>query len=70
MVIRISTETEVEGRLESLHVNVTGLAFVATVGVPVISPVPAFRLKLAGSVPLLIVQWSGAVPPCTEPVRS
>jgi hypothetical protein len=66
----MSTDTEVAGRLESLQVKTTGIALAATVGVPVTTPVLAFRLKPAGSVPLLIVQLSGDVPPCTKVLRS
>ena len=41
---------------------------VAAVGVPVIAPVEAFRLKPAGSVPLVMDQLKGFVPPVAASV--
>ena len=41
------------GLLESVTLKVSGVPFTAAVGVPVIEPVEAFRLKPAGSVPLV-----------------
>ena len=39
------------GLLESVTLNVSGRAFAVTVGVPIIAPVDAFKLRPAGSVP-------------------
>jgi hypothetical protein len=43
------------GLLESVTVKVRGVAFAAAVGVPVITPVPAFSDNPAGSVPAVRV---------------
>ena len=42
--------------LESVTVNVRGVAFTATVGVPVMAPLVAFSVRPAGSVPELSAQ--------------
>jgi hypothetical protein len=40
------------GLLESVTVNVSGVALAGAVGVPVIAPVAAFRVRPAGKEPL------------------
>jgi hypothetical protein len=40
------------GLLESVTLKVSGVLVTATVGMPVIAPVEAFRDRFAGSVPL------------------
>ena len=60
----------VEGFPESAQVNtMTIAAVVAAVGVPVIIPVFASSARPAGSVPDLMAQVKGAVPPCTKLAR-
>src|SRR5437588_11465737 len=59
--------------LESVAVTVNvklGGVVVAEVGVPVISPVVAFKLKPAGSEPVEMLQVNGAVPPEAERIWS
>jgi hypothetical protein len=51
------------GLLESLRVNVRGVALTAVVVLPVIAPVVALRVSPAGSVPLVSDQEYGVVPP-------
>ena len=48
---------------ESCTWNVSGVLLTVAVGVPVIAPVEAFKLKPEGSVPLVIDQVNGLVPP-------
>ena len=42
--------------LESVTLNVSGVALAAAVGMPVIAPVEAFSARPAGSVPLVSAQ--------------
>jgi hypothetical protein len=51
------------GVLESVTLNVNGVAVTAAEGVPPISPEEAFSVKPAGSVPEVDCHVKGAVPP-------
>ena len=51
------------GMLESVTVNVSAVALAAAVGVPLIAPVAAFKVRPAGSVPLVRLHEWGDVPP-------
>ena len=53
---------------ESFAWKVRDTLLAAAVGVPVIAPVTAFRLKPAGSVPLVMDQLYGVVPPLAPSV--
>jgi hypothetical protein len=55
------------GVLESVAVTVK-LSFPAAVGVPVMAPVPPFRVRPSGRLPELTVQVSGTVPPAAASV--
>jgi hypothetical protein len=63
MVRPRETEALCTGLLESFTVKVSGLALAAAVGVPMIAPVDAFRLRPEGSVPEERDQVYGVVPP-------
>jgi len=53
-IVRVKlTDWEAAGVLESVTLNVSGVLATATVGVPVMAPVAAFRVKPAGRVPLV-----------------
>ena len=52
-IVRVKlTDWESAGVLESVTLNVSGVLATATVGVPVMAPVAAFRVNPAGKVPL------------------
>jgi hypothetical protein len=51
------------GLLESVRVNVSGVALTVAAGVPVIPPVAALSDRFAGRAPLVRDQVYGAVPP-------
>ena len=51
------------GPLESVTLKVSGVLVTATVSLPEIAPVAAFRVNPAGSVPLVTDQVYGVVPP-------
>jgi len=56
------------GVLESVTLNVNGVAVTATEGVPPIRPEEAFSVKPAGSVPEVNCHVRGAVPPLAASV--
>jgi hypothetical protein len=59
----------VGGFPESVQVSMKTLAAAAAFGVPEIIPVLALRFRPAGSVPDVIDQVKGDVPPCTNFIR-
>src|ERR1017187_10813987 len=63
-IVRVrSTVTECTGTAESLTLNVSGVAVMGFVGVPLISPVAAFKVRPAGNVPAVTCQLAGGTPP-------
>jgi hypothetical protein len=56
------------GLLESVTVNVRAVALAVAVGVPLIAPVAAFKVRPAGRVPLVSDQAYGNVPPVAASV--
>ena len=63
-IVRLSVaEAVCAGEPESVALKVSGVAFTATVGVPLIKPVEAFRVRPLGSVPLVNCQVTAPVPP-------
>lgn len=55
------------GELESVTLNVRGVAFTVVVGVPLTKPVDEFSVRPLGNVPEVSAQVYGVVPP--EPVN-
>jgi stage III sporulation protein SpoIIIAA len=51
------------GELESVTLNVKGVAETAAIGVPLITPVAGFNVNPLGSVPAFNTQAYGSVPP-------
>ncbi len=62
MVMLSAAETEFGGLAESVAFTVMG-EVPAAVGVPVMAPVPGFKVRPAGSVPVARVQVTTPVPP-------
>jgi hypothetical protein len=54
---------ESAGLLESVTLSMSGVPATVTVGVPVSAPVDAFRDSPVGSVPLVMDQMYGVLPP-------
>ena len=63
MVSVRSTVTECTGVAESLNLKVSGAAVTGVVGVPLISPVVAFRVRPSGNVPEVNCQLVAGTPP-------
>ena len=56
------------GELESVTLSVNGVAFTATVGVPLIKPADEFSVRPPGKVPEMSVQVYGEAPPAAVSV--
>jgi hypothetical protein len=61
--VRLAVRDSSPGLLESVTLKVSGVPVTAAVGVPPSAPVDAFRDSPAGSVPLVMDQVYGVVPP-------
>src|ERR1039458_638095 len=58
-----STVAACTGTAESLSLNVSGVAVMGFVGVPLICPVAAFKVRPAGNVPAVTCQLVVGTPP-------